>query len=71
MTPGDQIAASFSKPTAVKWIVALTWLRLVAFAAGVLLSIVFVSPRESDWFEDFCQGWIRGAGYVPETYDYE
>jgi hypothetical protein len=71
MTPGDQIAAPSSKPTGVKWIVALSWLQLVTFAVAALLSLVFASSQEATWFEDFRRGWIRGAGYDPETYGYE
>ena len=59
------------KPTAVICIMAPAWIRLALFAMVMVMAIVFVSPFQSDWVEDFRLGWLRGAGYTSEEYGCE
>src|SRR5262245_39255980 len=71
MPPTHDNLLRTSKPAAVKWLIVLARLMLAVFTLVVILALVFVSPFQSDWLEDFRQGWIEGTGYIPEEYGYE
>ena len=61
-------SASAKRPTAVKWIVALSRVRL---AFGLLIigaGLYFTMPAESETLESFRRGWVRGTGYDVEEY---
>jgi hypothetical protein len=56
------------KPTAVKWIIALTWLRLAPFFLGIVLTNVFMLHFDSQWMEKFRNGFVGSLGYNPGSY---
>jgi hypothetical protein len=59
-----------SRPAAVRWIVALAWLRLALFALIVTVAVAFVTPFESQLLEGMRQGWLGHTRYPPEAYGY-
>ena len=59
-----------TRPTAVRWIVALAWLRLVFVAMHVAIAFALLSPPGSEMMRGFRDGWLRGNGYAAATYGY-
>ena len=60
-----------AKPTAVRWIVILSWLKIVIALLLAGVAIFFTMPMKSADLEQFRRGWIRGAGYDWERYGAE
>ncbi|HUF28720.1 MAG TPA: hypothetical protein VMM18_17195 [Gemmatimonadaceae bacterium] len=56
------------RPTAVKWIVALAWVRLAVIVIAAGAAIAFTTPADSPFWEGFRRGWIERAGYELSTY---
>src|SRR5262245_3208824 len=54
-----------SKPTAVRWMTALAWIRIVISVFGLGLAIVFASPLpdSSTWLGGVRDGFAQRAGY--------
>jgi hypothetical protein len=57
-----------SRPPAIRWIVALAWLRVAAFVIVVLFAIAAVSPAGTEWMEGFRRGWLHRFGYSTSAY---
>jgi hypothetical protein len=56
-------------PTAVRWIVALTRVRMAFAILVIVAAIYFASPADSEMLESFRRGWVRGtSGHEVETY---
>jgi hypothetical protein len=56
------------RPATVRWIVALAWLRVVAYAMLVVAANVFVASFGSGGLEEFRRGWIEALGYASSSY---
>ncbi len=59
---------SSSRPTAVRWIIALARVRIALGLIAVAVSIYFLSPAESESLEVFRRGWVRASGFSLEEY---
>jgi len=52
----------------VKWIVALSRVRLTFALIIIGAAVIFTSPFESETLESFRRGWVGGTGYDIEAY---
>ncbi len=57
-----------ARPTAVRWIIALTRVRLFLSLILIVASIAFMSPFDSEVIEKFRTGWVRGTGFDVSEY---
>jgi hypothetical protein len=57
-----------SRPPAIRWIVAMAWLRVVACVIFVLVAIAAVSPARAEWMERVRQELVHRFGYSASAY---
>ena len=56
------------KPDTVAWLIALAWVRLIAFGILVAFAFAFLSPARSEFTQGAREGFLKASGYTPETY---
>jgi len=59
---------SASRPTAVRWLVALTRVRIALGLIAIAASLYFLSPAESESLEAFRRGWVKASGFSVDEY---
>ena len=59
---------SAPRPTAVRWIVALTHVRIALGLVAIGASLYFLSPADSGSLEAFRRGWVRASGFSVDEY---
>lgn len=68
---GESDAGSSSmtrRPTAVRWIVGLSWFRLVVGVLAVATAITFIHPFHSSWLEGLRRAYIHHFGFTSGNY---
>jgi hypothetical protein len=59
---------SSTRPAAVRWIVALTGVRIVVAVLVIGAALFFISPSDSEMVESFRRGWVGATGHSVEGY---